>query len=79
MGAASICVETQKKTDKRKLMGNLITVNEQLFYNWFMLGTVTKVFCVFGSFILFILLCFSFLCLMGYRFVLSLYSLCGLC
>lgn len=76
MGAASTCVETQKKTGKRKLMGNLITVNEQLFYNWFMLGSVTKVFCVFGSFIL---LCFSFLCLMGYRFVLSLYSLCGLC
>lgn len=33
----------QKKTAKRKLIGNLVTVNEQLFYIWFMLGSVTKV------------------------------------
>lgn len=69
-----MCGDTEKNCQK-----NLITMNEQLFYNWFMLGSITKVFCVFGSFILFILLCFSFLCLMGYRFVLSLDSLCGLC
>lgn len=50
MGAASTCVETQKKTAKRKLIGNLITVNEQLFYNWFMLGSVTKVVVLFYLF-----------------------------
>lgn len=58
MGAASTCVETQKKTGKRKLMGNLITVNEQLFYNWFMLGSVTKVFCVLLFYLFYCVLAF---------------------